>query len=540
MTTHQPGQNPSTAIDWASLDPLLADDRTVYSAARVRELIAADRAHAPRNREASMHNPDKVYAAFKQFALGQGYDLTTCEEKGCLTTSAGVGPATFWNDATEHAWRGWANRPVVEDSRVRTTALGTRHWLALRWAQSAACTCLTKTPEIAFHQEDCRYRVFAEIEQALSGAPAALPENSAADVPPALRWPNGSENTVPAALRYLANHPRPHDGAARYNAEHLLQLAGEIEEMAKRVHAHVVAAPQFEAMQARAHAAERGCYRAGLLFDVNSREWQPAAALPGADSLCRLSGRHLREVRLAQVAACTCATKTPDIGRHRQDCRYRVFAEVERFISGFARTTAQDMLKWARENESLLNSKESGAIDAAVQRFIAAHAGDSAVQRYECTPKNGGAPYIIERAPDSWELRECDIRPAPPVVEPAAAVAWTPGPGEAIAVCIDHALERAATLLRRTGYSGDAIDASRLEYLREHPAATLPDEPDRALLCSMAVCLNHGFGLLPAATRSRVLDDMRKLYDEVAGRGYYQPDNRERYLAWLPGEAESD
>lgn len=370
---------------------------------------------------------------------------------------------------------------------------------------------------------------------------ADLRQRQAAEsAPPTLRWPNASDKTVPAVLRHLAHHPRALAGEARYRAEHLLQLAGDIEEMARRVQAHILVAPQFDAMQARAHAAERGCYRAGLLFDVTTREWQPATALPGADSLCRLSGRHLREVRLAQAAACTCITKTPDIGHHRPDCRYRVFAEIERFISGFARTTAQDMLRWARENESLLNSNENGAIDAAVQRFIAAHAGGGAVQRYECTPKNGGAPFIIERAPDSWELRECDIRPAAPAGEPAPAPAWTPAPGEAIAVCIDHALERAATLLRRTGYSGDAIDASRLAYLRQHPAAALPDEPDRALLCSMAVCLNHGFGLLPAPARSRMLGDMRKLYDEVAGRGYFRPDNRERYLAWLPDEAESN
>ena len=390
MTTTQPGQYPLAPIDWTSLDPQLADDRTMYSAARVRELIAIDRERAAHSREANARHLSVVYDDFRLFAHGQGYDLTTCEEKGSITTLAGVGPATFWHDATEHAWRGWANRPAAARYRGR--------------------------------------------EQSTLGAPA----------------------------------------------------------------------------------------------------------MPGAEGVFRFAGRHLREVRMAQAAACTCHTKTPHIEHHRQDCRYRVFVEIEQFIVGLTRTTAEDLLKWARENESLLASADYAALDAAVQRFIAAHAGDIAVQRYECTPKNGGAPFIIERAPDSWELRECDIRLAPPVGEPAPATAWTPGPGEAIAICIDHALERAATLLHRTGYSGDAIDASRLEYLRQHPAAALPDEPDRALLCSMAVCLNHGFGLLPAPDRSRVLADMRKLYDEVAGRGYFRPDNRERYLAWLPVETEGN
>jgi hypothetical protein len=30
-------------------------------------------------------------------------------------------------------------------------------------------------------------------------------------------------------------------------------------------------------------------------------------------------------------------------------------------------------------------------------------------QSYRCTPKGGGEPFTIHRAPDSWELRECEI-----------------------------------------------------------------------------------------------------------------------------------
>ena len=42
-------------------------------------------------------------------------------------------------------------------------------------------------------------------------------------------WPNGCDQTVPAALRYLAAHPRPVGGEESFNAEHLYQLAREIE-----------------------------------------------------------------------------------------------------------------------------------------------------------------------------------------------------------------------------------------------------------------------------------------------------------------------
>lgn len=47
------------------------------------------------------------------------------------------------------------------------------------------------------------------------------------------RWFNGCDKTVPAALRFLANNPRP-TGPRDYNAEHLYQLADEIDGMAKQ------------------------------------------------------------------------------------------------------------------------------------------------------------------------------------------------------------------------------------------------------------------------------------------------------------------
>lgn len=62
---------------------------------------------------------------------------------------------------------------------------------------------------------------------------------------------------------------------------------------------------------------------------------------------------------------------------------------------------------------------------------------------------------------------------------------------------------------------------------------SVPDEPDPALLISMATCLNHGFGLLDKQRQESMLYDMRKLWDEVVGRGYYSPTNRDRYTAML-------
>lgn len=53
--------------------------------------------------------------------------------------------------------------------------------------------------------------------------------------------------------------------------------------------------------------------------------------------------------------------------------------------------------------------------------------------------------------------------------------------------------------------------------------AQVLDEPDQALLISMATCLNHGFGVLPADRQHAMLRDMRKLWDEVMGRGATTP-----------------
>jgi hypothetical protein len=121
---------------------------------------------------------------------------------------------------------------------------------------------------------------------ALKAARAVLNDATAA----ALVWPNGCDTKVPAALRFLADHPRPSGGEQTFNAEQLYQLAGEIEQTVRRSHATtaavVDAARDVEAYRKRAHAAERGCYRAGLVVDQASGEWAPPAAFgekqPGA------------------------------------------------------------------------------------------------------------------------------------------------------------------------------------------------------------------------------------------------------------------
>ena len=73
---------------------------------------------------------------------------------------------------------------------------------------------------------------------------AALTEAKQQGPGEAVKWWNGCDRTVTAALRYLANNPRPQGGQSDFNAEHLYQLAAEIERMARTP---LYTAPQVEA-----------------------------------------------------------------------------------------------------------------------------------------------------------------------------------------------------------------------------------------------------------------------------------------------------
>jgi hypothetical protein len=87
-------------------------------------------------------------------------------------------------------------------------------------------------------------------------------------------------------------------------------------------------------------------------------------------------------------------------------------------------------------------------------------------------------------------------------------------------------------LISRTWVSGwaDQWEAERVAALSQ-PGGVL--EPDTALLVSMATCLNHGFGLLGTTRQQSMLRDMRKLWDEVMGRGYYRPERADFYMGMI-------
>jgi predicted nucleic acid-binding protein len=62
---------------------------------------------------------------------------------------------------------------------------------------------------------------------------------------------------------------------------------------------------------------------------------------------------------------------------------------------------------------------------------------------------------------------------------------------------------------------------------------TIPVEPDRALLASMAMRYRHDFGLLDKRAQESLISTMRQIHEEVVGKGFYSPQQRERYMRML-------
>lgn len=71
-------------------------------------------------------------------------------------------------------------------------------------------------------------------------------------------------------------------------------------------------------------------------------------------------------------------------------------------------------------------------------------------------------------------------------------------------------------------------------------AASLPAQPDIALLVAMAHVLDHDFSLLSAPQQQTWLKDMRRVYDQITGRGFYRPEDRERYIEHLAAELRAE
>lgn len=108
------------------------------------------------------------------------------------------------------------------------------------------------------------------------------------------------------------------------------------------------------------------------------------------------------------------------------------------------------------------------------------------------------------------------------------APVWHPDPLEVIENCTDASLKRAASLLRSTGNAGDAIDASRLEWMRKSAEGRAVATPIGYVMpetisigpmgggCLLSTRLEPGKYTVPVYPHPASIDDIRRAA-EVAG-----------------------
>ena len=69
--------------------------------------------------------------------------------------------------------------PISDQAAGEPVAYTLRHRMLLTKLQVGGCTCLTKTPEIQWHDEDCQYRLATEIDDMLANRSTAPTTGSA-------------------------------------------------------------------------------------------------------------------------------------------------------------------------------------------------------------------------------------------------------------------------------------------------------------------------------------------------------------------------
>ena len=85
------------------------------------------------------------------------------------------------------------------------------------------------------------------------------------------------------------------------------------------------------------------------------------------------------------------------------------------------------------------------------------------------------------------------------------------------------------------GFSTHAEVADEVRHALVIREAVLPEQPPLSLLVSMALRVNHGFGLDDIRSQQVQLSDMRKVYEEVSGQGFYRRERAELYRGLVKG-----
>ncbi|KVP16885.1 hypothetical protein WJ84_01010 [Burkholderia ubonensis] len=106
----------------------------------------------------------------RELLLASGYSTTEATIRKSQNPRAQKAWATV--AAMLEAYNGTDLQSAVDsveeaDEPAPPVVLGAGHLAALMKSKIGSCTCLTKTPEVRFHREDCHYRQLCEIEQAV-------------------------------------------------------------------------------------------------------------------------------------------------------------------------------------------------------------------------------------------------------------------------------------------------------------------------------------------------------------------------------------
>ena len=92
-----------------------------------------------------------------------------------------------------------------------------------------------------------------------------------------------------------------------------------------------------------------------------------------------------------------------------------------------------------------------------------------------------------------------------------------------------------ATVAPVKGFCTNEEAKAEVRHAEAIRQAILPKAPPLSLLVSMALRVNHGFGLDDARSQQVQLSNMGKVYEEMAGHGFYSPDRTAYYMDMVKG-----
>lgn len=92
-------------------------------------------------------------------------------------------------------------------------------------------------------------------------------------------------------------------------------------------------------------------------------------------------------------------------------------------------------------------------------------------------------------------------------------------------------------LLSQTEEFRNKRDEAKRELAELRRGVEVTRSPSKGLMVSIAMRLHHDFGLLTDRRKELVLSDVRRMFDEISGNGFYRPEKESEYATmWPQGE----